>query len=63
MKPTAAMILAGLLSAVVGGLVVGALSRSQTGITGPTAGLTVVVAVTLLVLGIRRSRATLHRHS
>ncbi|MBL9093299.1 MAG: sulfate transporter [Planctomycetaceae bacterium] len=42
---------AGLLSAVVGGLLVGLLSRSQTSITGPTAALTAVVAAQLAVLG------------
>jgi carbonic anhydrase/SulP family sulfate permease len=42
---------AGIISAILGGLLVGALSRSQTGITGPTAGLTAVVAAQIATLG------------
>lgn len=46
-----APLFAGLLSGVVGGLVVGALSRSQLSVTGPAAGLTAVVLVSLKSLG------------
>ena len=42
---------AGILSGIIGGVLVGTISRSRMAITGPTAGLTAVVATQLAVLG------------
>jgi carbonic anhydrase len=46
-----APIIAGLLSGIVGGAVVGALSKSHTSISGPSAGLTAVIAFQITALG------------
>jgi MFS superfamily sulfate permease-like transporter len=42
---------AGLLSGIIGGLVVSLLSGSQLGVTGPAAGLTTIVAASIVSLG------------
>ncbi len=42
---------AGILSGVIGGIVVGAISRSRTAVSGPTAGLTAIIASEIAVLG------------
>jgi len=42
---------AGILSGIIGGVLVGSISRSRTAITGPTAGLTAVVTTQLALLG------------
>lgn len=42
---------AGILAGIVGGVIVGMLSNSQTSITGPSAGLTMIVAGQLALLG------------
>lgn len=42
---------AGLLAGIIGGLVVGAISKSQTSVSGPAAGLTAVVAAQIAELG------------
>lgn len=41
----------GLLSGIVGGIVVGLISRSQTSVTGPSPGLTAIVAAQIAALG------------
>jgi carbonic anhydrase/SulP family sulfate permease len=41
----------GMIAGIVGGLVVGSISRSQTSVSGPAAGLTTVVAAQILMLG------------
>ena len=46
-----APLLAGIISGIVGGLVVGYLSQSQTSVSGPTAGLAVVVVAAITELG------------
>jgi carbonic anhydrase len=46
-----APILSGLLAGIVGGILVGLFSRSQTSVSGPAAGLTTVVAAQILSLG------------
>jgi len=42
---------AGLLSGMIGGLVVSLISGSQLGVSGPAAGLTTVVAASIIGLG------------
>ena len=42
---------AGILSGIIGGILVGSISRSRTAISGPTAGLTAIIATQLAVLG------------
>lgn len=42
---------AGILSGIISGLLVGSISRSRTAISGPTAGLTAIIATQLAVLG------------
>ena len=46
-----APIMAGLLAGIVGGVVVGFLSGSQLGVSGPAAGLTVIVSAAIATLG------------
>ena len=46
-----APLMAGLISGIVGGILVGILSGSQLGVSGPAAGLTVIVSSSILVLG------------
>lgn len=46
-----APLLSGLLAGIIGGIVVGLLSGSQLGVSGPAAGLTVIVASSILALG------------
>ena len=46
-----APLMSGLLAGIIGGIVVGLLSGSQLGVSGPAAGLTVIVASSILVLG------------
>lgn len=46
-----APLLAGILAGIVGGLVVGALSGSHTSVSGPAAGLTVIVLTAITTLG------------
>ncbi len=46
-----APLFSGLLSGIIGGFVVGLLSRSSTSVTGPAAGLTAVVALEITKLG------------
>ena len=46
-----APIMAGLLAGIVGGIIVGFLSGSQLGVSGPAAGLTVIVSAAIATLG------------
>lgn len=45
-------LLSGLISGIIGGIVVGALSQSQVGVSGPAAGLAVIVASAISALGM-----------
>ncbi|TDJ09450.1 MAG: SulP family inorganic anion transporter [Deltaproteobacteria bacterium] len=45
-------LLSGIISGVIGGIVVGAISQSQVGVSGPAAGLAVIVATAIGALGI-----------
>jgi carbonic anhydrase/SulP family sulfate permease len=46
-----APLFSGILAGIVGGLLVGAISKSQTSVSGPAAGLTAVVAAQIATLG------------
>lgn len=46
-----APLFSGLLAGIVGGIVVGVLSQSHTSVSGPAAGLTVIVAAQVAALG------------
>jgi MFS superfamily sulfate permease-like transporter len=47
-----ASMLSGLISGIIGGIVVGAISSSQVGVSGPAAGLAVIVASSIGALGM-----------
>ena len=46
-----APLMSGLLAGIIGGIFVGFLSGSQLGVSGPAAGLTVIVSSSILILG------------